>query len=120
MSTPFQAQRFGRNFVWFGAGFQITTSLDLTSAATLTENDQRLVRVNATGGAFTVTLPEHPAPGDTFTFKECAGSANAVTLDGNGTLIEGSASLLLNVPWRARTLRYSEPSDQWEIIGGIG
>ena len=59
--------------------------------------------------------------GDTFTLKECAGSANAcVTLGGNGKLIEGSATLLLNVPYRCRVLRYSEPGDQWEVIGGIG
>lgn len=120
MATPREAQYFGRNFVWFGSGFQITTSLDLTTTATLSDNSQRLVRLNASGGAFTVSLPARPAPGDTFTLKECAGSANAVTLDGNGKLIEGSATLLLNVPYRCRVLRYSEPGDQWEVIGGIG
>lgn len=120
MATPFEARQFGRNFVWYGAGFQVTTSLDLSAARTLKQNDQRLVRLDPSSAGFTVTLPAGPAPGETFTFKEAAGSANPVTISGNGKLIEGAASLILNVPWRARTLRYSATGDRWEVIGGVG
>jgi hypothetical protein len=119
MATPREAQYFGRNNVWFGAGFQITKSLDLTAVVTLADKSQRLVRYNATAGGFTITLPKSPSPGMTFTFKEVAGSANAVILDGNGFLIEGSATYILNVPWRSRTLRFSAESNQWEVLGGI-
>lgn len=120
MATPFEAKLFGRNFVWFGSGFQITQSLDLTAARTLKLRDQRLVRLDASSAAFTVTLPAGPAPGDTFTFKEAAGSANPVTISGNGKLIEGAASLILNVPWRCRVLRFSDTGNRWELIGGVG
>lgn len=120
MSSPQEARLFGRNFVWFGAGFQITTSLDLSGARTLKESDQRLVRLDPSAAGFTVTLPASPSPGAQFTFKEVAGSANPIVIDGNGALIDGAASLLLNVPYRARTLRFSPISGRWEVIGGIG
>lgn len=119
MSTARESQWFGRNNIWFGAGFQITTSLNLTSARTLTNDDQRLVRYNPTSAGFTITLPANPAPAATFTFKEVGGSANVVILDGNGKLIEGSATYGLNVPYRGRTLRFSAESDQWEVLWGI-
>lgn len=119
MATAREAQYFGRNFIWFGAGFQITTSLDLAATYSLTEGSQRLVRYDPSGGSFVISLPAQPAPGSTFTFKEVAGSATAVTVDGNGNLIEGSSTYLLNAARRARTLRYSSVSDQWEVIAGV-
>ncbi len=119
MATSREAQYFGRNQIWFGSGFQITTSLDVAAAATLSDNSQRLVRYNPSAGGFTIELPPSPSPGDTFTFKEVAGSANPVILDGNGKLIEGAATYVLTVPWLGRTLRYSSVSGQWEVLGGI-
>lgn len=120
MSTSREAQYFGRNQVWFGAGFQRTTSLNLSADRTLTSNDQRLVRLNPSSAGFTVYLPEGPAPGEEFTFKEVAGSTNPVVINGNGKDIEGSATLTLNVARRCRTLRFSEVSGDWEIVGGVG
>lgn len=119
MATTYEANVFGRNQIKLAAGYQITTSLNLSAARTLTENDQRLIRVDPTAAGFTVTLPAGPSPGCEYTFKEVAGSANPVTISGNGKLIEGSATYVLNVPYRCRTLRYSDISGQWEVIGGV-
>jgi len=117
MATTREAQQFGRNLVWFGAGFQMNYSLDVTAARTLTEQDPRLVRVDATDGAFTLTLPATPSTGCTYTIKESAGLTTAVTVSGNGKNIEGSATYSMNAAYRVRTLRYS--GTQWEFIGGL-
>ena len=119
MATSYEANVFGRNQVKLAAGYQITTSLDLAAARTLTENDQRLVRLDPSAAGFTVTLPAGPSPGCEFTFKEVGGSANPVLLNGAGKLIEGAATYILNVPYRCRTLRYSDISGQWELVGGV-
>lgn len=119
MSTSREAQYFGRNFVWWGSGFQITTALLLTGSRTLTSQDQRMVRLNPTAGGFTVKFPAAPAPGDTFTFKEVGNSANPVILDGNGHTVELASSYAMNVARRARTFRYSHTAGDWEAIAGV-
>lgn len=121
MATAYEANVFGRNQIKLAAGYQITTSLDLSAARTLTEQDQRLVRLNPTVAGFTVKMPKGPSPGCEFTLKEVAGSSNVVTLDGNGKNFEdGSPTYTLNVAWRGRTFRFSDISDRWEVVGGIG
>lgn len=56
------------------------------------------VPCNATGGAFTVTLPTLASVGNgkVYTVKKTDSSANAVTVDGNGSeTIEGAANYSL-------------------------
>lgn len=119
MATTYEANVFGRNQVKLAAGYQITTSLDLSANRTLTQNDQRLIRLDPSAAGFFVALPAGPAPGDQYTIKEVAGSANPVIVSGNGKLIEGAASYTMNVARRCRVFRYSDISDQWEIVGGV-
>lgn len=109
-----------------GAGFEYSYSLKLSTATTptvtLTDADQRLVEFNAAGGPGTVFLPAQPDDWMEFEFAEQAGSAVALTVDGNGNTINGAAQLVLNAPGRCRVLRFVPAAGavaaEWKIVGG--
>jgi hypothetical protein len=71
------------------------------TAAYTVEEDDDLVLCNATGAAFTVTLPSAVSfEGRQFMVKKIDASANAVTVDGNGAeTIDGAATLSLATQW---------------------
>lgn len=71
-----------------------------TSAYTLTEAND-ICLVDATGGAVTITLPTAAGkPGRTYTVKKIDASANAVTVDGDGSeTIDGAANVSLAAQW---------------------
>jgi hypothetical protein len=55
----------------------------------------QLVAYDASGGAFTITLPASPLTGDVIGFIETANSAvNAITISGNGNNVRGTAGTL--------------------------
>lgn len=65
------------------------------------------VLADASGAAFTVTLPTAAASGDggTVVVKKTDASANLVTVDGDGAeTIDGAASMTLAVQWESVTL----------------
>ena len=116
--TPQECRRFGQNLLLPTPMVELVGDDTVTSAATLTATSPRLLRLDATGGAFQITLPAAPYEAMTFLFSEDVGSTNAVTLDGNGKTINGSATLVMNAAYRQRMLRYN--GTQWIVIGGIG
>lgn len=61
------------------------------------------IRANATGGAFSVTLPPAAAqPGCEITVKRLNAGANAVTVDGYSTeTIDGAATYVLSVQYES-------------------
>jgi len=63
--------------------------------------------VDSTAGAVTVQLPATPANGDTFVFTKTDASGNAVTVDGNGSTIEGAANATLTNQYDAIELVYT-------------
>jgi hypothetical protein len=110
-----------------GAGFHFASSLKLTTTElpyTLSGGDQRLVEYDMTGGVGTVTLPAEPDDWMQFEFCESANVATALTIDGNGNTISGSATFVLSTANRTRILRYVPATGvaaaEWKIVGGIG
>lgn len=72
------------------------------------------VAVNATGGATTVKFPATPSSGDWSTFIKTDAGVNAVTVDGNGHNINGSATASLLTQYKTLTGRYD--GSQWLIV----
>lgn len=118
MATPYEARSFGRNKVWQFAGVEHIGAKATSANVTLTDGDGRFIYLDATAGAYTVTLPAAPYEGQTYYVSENANLATAVTIDGNGKNINGAASLTMNAAFRQRVLRYN--GTQWIVIGGIG
>ncbi len=77
-----------------------------TSAYTITDGDNAVL-ADASGGAFTITLP--PATkysGVQFTVKKIDASANIVTVDADGAeTIDGGANAQLTVQWESIDVR---------------
>ena len=90
--TTFPASGFA------GLGLRVRS---ITTTATLSVNDDAVLLCDATGGAFTVTLPaaadaERLNFGMLYCVKKTDVSANAVTLDGAGAeTIDGAANVSL-------------------------
>lgn len=87
----------------------VTTTTTITTAFQVYLSD-------ATGGAFTVTLPSAASSTNhAYTVKKIDSTANAVTLQGNGTdVIDGSNTQLLNSQWQSYTVVSNGTS--WYII----
>jgi hypothetical protein len=74
----------------------ITTKI---AAYTATASDHTIL-CNATGGAFTITLPAASNTGLVFVIKKTDASGNAVTVDGAGAeTIDGAATVSLSAQW---------------------
>ena len=69
---------------------------------------------DATGAAFTVTLPAAATvSGASISVKKTDSSGNAVTIDGNGAeTIDGATTLALSTQYEAVTL-WSDGSNWW-------
>jgi hypothetical protein len=93
-----------------------TTSIK-TTTYTAVAND--LVRVNSSGGAFTVTLPSAPADGDKVGLLDVTNSCgtNAVLLAAaGGRTVEGDADgLSVNIPGASVELIYSSTGTNWKV-----
>lgn len=83
-----------------------------TAAYTAAVND--LVLCNATGAAFTVTLPASPAANAVVAVKKIDTTTNIVTVVGSGgTTIDGDTTLTLNAPRSGATMQYD--GTNWRI-----
>lgn len=87
-------------------------------------NNNNLVLVNDSGGLvlldggngpFTLKLPYLPNTTEQYILKKADTSANAITINGNGRLIEGQASRTLFSQYETLHLRYG--GDQYYIVG---
>ena len=108
--------------------YGVWQTLDSTSIATATaaytigglnagnQSWQSIVQANATGGAFTVTLPTAATSTNLrYTVKKIDSSANAVTIQGNGAeTIDGSNTQTLAAQWQALTMVSNGTS--WIVI----
>jgi hypothetical protein len=92
--------------------------VEVTSATTL-ESGQTIVFANATGGAFTITLPPaNKFEGLTFDIKKVDSSSNAVTIDGDGSdTIDGATTYALASQYEAVEL-YSD-GEAWHALASV-
>ncbi|MGI4982985.1 MAG: hypothetical protein ACRYGL_06615 [Janthinobacterium lividum] len=72
----------------------VTTTASGGATTTVTIADF-LVEVNATAAAGTVMLPAAPFDGEVHVIKKADTSANAVTVNGNGVLIDGASTYVM-------------------------
>jgi hypothetical protein len=95
------------------------TTLSKTTTYTVEEADiGRTIKADATGGAFTITLLPAATAGDGFeiTIIKIDSSANAVTIDGDGSeTINGQATRSLQGQWQAVKLR--SDATNWQMVG---
>lgn len=85
---------------YLSANIQQNSSV-VSKSTTYTANINEMVLCDASGGAFTVTLPTAAsASGKEVTVKKTDASANAVTVDGNGSeTIDGALTSALSSQW---------------------
>lgn len=86
-----------------------------TAAYTATATDHTVL-CDASGGAFTVTLPKAATnKGKVLVVKKIDAGVNAVTIDGNGSeTIEGAATVALSARWASRTVQ--SDGSNWIIL----
>jgi hypothetical protein len=89
--------------------------VNVTAAYTIQPRDHH-VRANATGGAFSVTLPDSKEViGRTFHVKRLNAGANNVTIAAAGTdTIDGAATLVLAAQYASAQL-YAAGAGLWDI-----
>lgn len=120
MATVYESELYGQSLVTRRAGFETIYSEKVTAARTLTTESPRLLRLDATAGPFTLTLPASTSglyEGLTFHLSEDAGLTTAITVAGNGANINGASTLTMNAAYRQRTIRWNDT--QWIVVGGI-
>lgn len=94
------------------------TTIAKTAAYTVAVGDD-VVLVDATAAAVTVTLPTAASFKDiSVTVKKTDASANAVTIDGNGSeLIDGAATKALATQYKSYTV--ISDGAGWQIIAAV-
>lgn len=100
------------------ANEQLWTTVSKTANYTVVEADRdKLIKVDATSGAVTISLLAAATAGDGFqlAIKKVDSSANAVTIDGNGSeTIDGSLTLSLSIQYQVAILTCD--GSNWHII----
>jgi hypothetical protein len=95
-------------------GILATGVLTKTTTYLITGADYTIV-CDASGGAFTVSLPVTPLPiGRVHNIKKVDSSVNAVTVAGNGNNIDGVASFTLQTQYEAVTVQWD--GTEWWVI----
>jgi len=87
-------------------------ALTKTGAFTATMND--IILADASGGAFSVTLPSTPTAGVVIDVKKTDSSANAVTVDGNGNNIDGDSTYIMYSQYESISI-FADGSNWWII-----
>lgn len=83
--------------------------------------DNLMVPCDASGGAFTVTLPSTPAYDGAQAFiVKTDPTSNAITVSGNGNNINSLASCQLNSQWQAMHLTWVSTLSTWVQVAGYG
>lgn len=92
----------------------------VTGATVLDASDnKKLILADATGGAFSVTLPPVASTpnGYSVIIKRVNSGANAVTVDGDGSeTIDGTATKVLNAQYESISIVNNQSS--WQVISG--
>ena len=94
---------------------QKTAIKEVNTAYTITLED-RTINADATSSAFTITLPKaYNADGYIFNIKKLDSSANAVTVDGDGSeTIDGSTTMIISNQYDSLTVQ--SDGTEWFIL----
>ena len=120
MATPQESLIYNRDNIYPFAGYYVLAATPITTNTTLEATTATkgfwLVYVDTTAAPFTITLPP-PAncfEGLSYHFvdNKSTGSfgTNNLTISGNGALINGAGSLILNTNFASVQLRYNGTS----------
>ena len=101
-------------FQWIRSNNKVT-SVTTTYTAMIPDY---LILCDATGGAFTITLPAATAVLEKeYTIKKTDASVNAITVNGGGTNIDGAATASLAAQWNTITVKSNGTT--WSQISGL-
>ena len=109
----------GTAWTAMSADFYFATTAKTTTYTVLPSDVGKLLTGDATGGAFTITLPPAATAGDGFevAFLKIDSTSAAITIDGDGSeTINGASSISLGVQWQAARLRCN--GSAWYIVSG--
>lgn len=101
------------SWITLNAGIQVKYDGSHSSSFTVAPGDY-ILDVNATSAPVTVTLPATPNIGEVHIIIKQDSSANAVTINGNGYNINGSASVTLASQYDRKTIVFTGAA--WRII----
>lgn len=96
----------------FDGNQQFTYALTRTTAVTLGLASSRYNICDASGGAFTITLPATASSGITFSFKKIDSSGNAVTIAGT---IDGAVNYTLATQYKYVHVMSTTTSGTWYV-----
>lgn len=101
---------------WLGRlGFRVVTAAAATYAILDTDDT---ILADATGGAFTATLPTAVGrAGRRFTVKRVNAGGNAVTIGSAGGTIDGAGTVALGAQWASRTVESNGTS--WFVVATV-
>jgi hypothetical protein len=91
------------------------TAIEIVDDVTLGENNFH-ADVDASGGVVTVTFEPAPKHGQRHSVAKADSSGNAVTVDGNGFLINGSATDTLAGQYNVRSYIFLGGSQEWRKL----
>lgn len=96
----------------FGGG-PITVTVKSSGTVTIS-NDSYLI---VASGATTINMPIAPSDGERHIIKDSLGTAGTtpVTISGNGFLIDGAATAILNNNYQAMEFIFSSVLGRWQI-----
>jgi hypothetical protein len=114
----YNREYFATEFARIQRAFPPTMVRTVRAATTASESDW-LILADATGGAFSVTLPVAArAPGMVVSIKRTNGAANAVTIARTASdTIDGAASISLSAQYASRTL--VSDGESWHVIASV-
>lgn len=98
------------------ASTRFTTNTSLTGTTTLTVSSNTVQKGDASGGAFTVTLPAASLSGRIFIIKKADSSGNAITISRAGSdTIDGATSYSLSAQYQSVTL-IADGGTGWMVV----
>lgn len=101
----------------FLSGLSSSRNVNTYTTNTTVTNTQQHIRVDASGGPVTITLPTATGNvGHWYTIKKIDSSANAVTIAAaTGEFIDGSSTISITTPYASYTLIAGDGSN-WDIV----
>jgi uncharacterized delta-60 repeat protein len=114
-ATDFQIKKIDLNNIIFKNNIYLYSSI--TTSVLLTTGDSYIILVNPST-SITITLPSTPLDGQAYKIKDISGTAltNIITIDANGSTIDGSSTVAINTNYGTIELFYTNSVGAWSIL----